>query len=127
MTTTTNDEQMRARIDEYTERWRARLQEIADAGGLPDLAEVNDVRGSFDEIRDALDQADADSAAVAAACGDDIPVPFVIGVEHIAALSLLVHETREELDDLRHFVDRIERSLTGVSAAWRRQQVNHAS
>lgn len=104
----------------YEERLRGELQKAKERGGLPDLAELEDVLGVWSDLANAVDQAAQDAATVAAAYGDAVEIPFTITTEHIAALSLFVHHSRDEIESLKSSLNRIERNITGVDLARRK-------
>lgn len=109
-------------------RLQSRMQQIQARGGLPFLADLEEVRRHLNELANILDEYAADAAAVVDAYGEEVHIPFKIETENLAVLGLvgpLVREAMEE--EFKPFIERIERHLTLLESARRRQEGHDAS
>lgn len=110
------------------ERLQARMQQIQDRGGLPFLADLEEVRGHLDDLGTILDEYAADASAVVAAYGEEVPIPFKIETENLAVLGLVGRLVRERMEeDLLPFIEQIERNLTLIEDARRAQEADDAA
>jgi hypothetical protein len=81
-------------------------------GGLPSEAEAEGVEKALSRAHDDIESLTWRIEGIANGSGADVPFPVTL--EHVGLLTILASDIESRADDLRHFAERIRKTLIWI-------------
>jgi len=83
-------------------------------GGLPTEAETEGVEKILSRAHDEIESLVWRTEGIANGTGTDVPFPVTL--EHVGLLTILASDIEMRADDLRHFAERIQKTLIWIDS-----------